>query len=202
MFFLTVWNWVHLVLRPLFCLLYQLQMIDDDCGADGEMRIDRGNRRTRRKPALVPLCLPQISHDLTRSRTRASVVRRRRLTAWTMARPFPEFISDLPSKRNLQLPWNTKAHCLFHKSLPLFRMLSKIKHSHSRKSNLLQTHFNNILSSMSRFLSSRFLVIVSNVEKLTKESIKTCFRVVPPKSRFTQDLHGATSQKTAFFTED
>jgi hypothetical protein len=25
-------------------------------------------------------------------------------------------------------------------------------------------------------------------------------RYVPPKCRFTQDLHGATSQKTAFFT--
>jgi hypothetical protein len=31
----------------------------------GGMIIDRGNRSTRRKPAPVPLCPPQISHDLT-----------------------------------------------------------------------------------------------------------------------------------------
>jgi hypothetical protein len=35
------------------------------------------------KPAPVPLCLPHIPHGLTR----ASAVRRRWLTAWTMARP-------------------------------------------------------------------------------------------------------------------
>jgi hypothetical protein len=28
------------------------------------MRIGRGNRSTRRKPATVPLCRPQIPHDL------------------------------------------------------------------------------------------------------------------------------------------
>jgi hypothetical protein len=28
------------------------------------MRSGRGNRSTRRKPALVPLCAPQIPHDL------------------------------------------------------------------------------------------------------------------------------------------
>jgi hypothetical protein len=37
----------------------------------------------------VPLCPPQISHGLTRDRTRASAVRGRRLTAWAMARPDP-----------------------------------------------------------------------------------------------------------------
>jgi hypothetical protein len=38
------WDRVHLVLRPLFGLLYQPQMIDDgdDCGATGGMRIGRG----------------------------------------------------------------------------------------------------------------------------------------------------------------
>jgi hypothetical protein len=33
------------------------------------MRIGRGNRSTRRKPAPVPLCPPQIPHDLTWART-------------------------------------------------------------------------------------------------------------------------------------
>jgi hypothetical protein len=48
-------------------LLYQPRMIDDDdnYGAVGGMRIGRGNRSTRRKPASVPLSPPQIPHDLT-----------------------------------------------------------------------------------------------------------------------------------------
>jgi hypothetical protein len=42
------------------CLLYKPQMIDeDDCGAIGGMKIGRGNRSTRRKPAPAPLCPPQ-----------------------------------------------------------------------------------------------------------------------------------------------
>jgi hypothetical protein len=77
------WEWVHLVLRPLFGLLYQPQMRnDDDCGAIGGMRIDTVNRSTSRKFAPVPLGPPQIPHDLTRSRTRATAVGSRRLTAW------------------------------------------------------------------------------------------------------------------------
>jgi hypothetical protein len=44
-----VWGWVHLVLRPLFGLLYQPRMIDDDddCGTTGGMRICTRNRSTR-----------------------------------------------------------------------------------------------------------------------------------------------------------
>jgi hypothetical protein len=45
-------------------LLYKPQMIDEgDCGATGGMKIGRGNRSTRRKPAPAPLCPPQIPHD-------------------------------------------------------------------------------------------------------------------------------------------
>jgi hypothetical protein len=59
-------------------------MIDvDDYGAVGGMRIGRGNRSTRRKPAPVPLCPP---HDLTWDRTRAAAVGSQRLTTWAMAR--------------------------------------------------------------------------------------------------------------------
>jgi hypothetical protein len=88
--FLMGWDWVHLVLRPLFGLLYQPQMIDDDdCRAVDGVRISRGDRSTRRKPAPVPLCPPQIPHDLIRARTLAAAVRSRRLTAWAMARPGP-----------------------------------------------------------------------------------------------------------------
>jgi hypothetical protein len=43
------------------------------------MRI--GGRSTRRKPASVPLCPPQILHELTRDQTLASAVRSRRLAA-------------------------------------------------------------------------------------------------------------------------
>jgi hypothetical protein len=37
----------------------------------------------------LPLCLPQIPHDLTSVRTRAYAVESRRLTVWTMAQPEP-----------------------------------------------------------------------------------------------------------------
>jgi hypothetical protein len=47
---------------------------DNKCGAVGGMIIGRGNRSTRRKPARVPLCPPQIPHDLTWARTRAAAV--------------------------------------------------------------------------------------------------------------------------------
>jgi hypothetical protein len=39
---------VHLARRPLFDLLYQSPMIDDECEAVGGMRIGRGNRSIRR----------------------------------------------------------------------------------------------------------------------------------------------------------
>jgi hypothetical protein len=52
---------------------------DYDDGEIGGM-IDRGNRSTRRKPALVPLCPPQSPHA-TRTRTRAAAVESQRLTA-------------------------------------------------------------------------------------------------------------------------
>jgi hypothetical protein len=74
-------TWVHLVRRILTGLLYQPQMTDDDkCGAVSGMRIGRGNRSSRRKHAPVPLCPPQIPHDLTWARTRAAEVGSRRLT--------------------------------------------------------------------------------------------------------------------------
>jgi hypothetical protein len=63
-------------------LLYQPQMIDGgDCEAVGGMKIGMGKRSTRRKHVPVPLCPPQIRHDLTRARTRAAAVGSRRLTS-------------------------------------------------------------------------------------------------------------------------
>jgi hypothetical protein len=53
-----------------FWPIVQPQMIhEDDCGAIGGMKIGRGNRSTRRKPAPAPVCPPQIPHDQTRART-------------------------------------------------------------------------------------------------------------------------------------
>jgi hypothetical protein len=49
-----------------------------DDGEVGGMKIGRGNRRTRRKPAPTPLC-PQIPLDQTRARTRAAAVGSQRL---------------------------------------------------------------------------------------------------------------------------
>jgi hypothetical protein len=45
-----------------------------DCedGEVGEMKIDRGNQSTRRKPAPAPLCPPQTPLGQTRVRTRAT----------------------------------------------------------------------------------------------------------------------------------
>jgi hypothetical protein len=60
---------------------------DGDCRATGGMKIDRGNRRTRRKPVPMQLRSPQIPHDPTRARTRAAVVGSRYLTTWVIARP-------------------------------------------------------------------------------------------------------------------
>jgi hypothetical protein len=50
-------------------------------GEFGGMKIGRGNRSTRRKPAPAPLCPPQILLDQTRARTRAAAVGNQRLTA-------------------------------------------------------------------------------------------------------------------------
>jgi hypothetical protein len=63
---------VHLVRRPVFGTLYQPWMMDvDECGEVDGM-IGRGNRSTPRKPAQVPLCPSQITHDMTWDRTRTA----------------------------------------------------------------------------------------------------------------------------------
>jgi hypothetical protein len=55
------------VLRPLLAYCAQPRMIGDgDCGEIGGMKIGRGNRSSRRKPAPAPLSPPHIPHDQTR----------------------------------------------------------------------------------------------------------------------------------------
>jgi hypothetical protein len=59
---------------------------DYDDAEFGGIKIDRGNRSTRRKPAPAPLCPPQIPLDQTWAQTRAAAVGSQRLTAWAMER--------------------------------------------------------------------------------------------------------------------
>jgi hypothetical protein len=96
-----MWIYIYIYFIYLWCLnrtkstittaiywtFYQLWMIDgDECGATGTMNEWQRNRSTRRKPGPLPLCPPQISHDLSRDRTRTSAVESRRLTAWATER--------------------------------------------------------------------------------------------------------------------
>jgi hypothetical protein len=60
-----------------------------DCedGEFGGMKIGRGKRSTRRKPAPAPIRLPQIPIDHSLARTQAAAVGSQRLTAPALARP-------------------------------------------------------------------------------------------------------------------
>jgi hypothetical protein len=55
----------------------------------------QGKPKYSEKTCTVPLCPPQIPHDLTWDRTRVAAVGSRRLTAWAMARPSTEGMSCL-----------------------------------------------------------------------------------------------------------
>jgi hypothetical protein len=91
-------------------LLYQPRIIDDDeCGAVGGMRIDWWNRRTRRKPAPMPLCPPQIPHVLTWARIRPAAVGSRLLTARAMVRPYPSLLFLIMSSvsRVIKILWKS-----------------------------------------------------------------------------------------------
>jgi hypothetical protein len=79
------WDWAHLVRRPVLGLLYQPRIVnDDECRADGGMRIGRGNRSTWTKPVSLPLYKPQIPYDLTWDGTWDPAVGSRPLTDWAM----------------------------------------------------------------------------------------------------------------------
>jgi hypothetical protein len=63
------------------------------------MWICRRNRSIQRKPAPVPLCSPQIPHDLTWAWTLAAAVGSRQLTTWAMAQPIINMgLLPLPDK--------------------------------------------------------------------------------------------------------
>jgi hypothetical protein len=81
------WDWVRLILRPLFGLLYQPRKMDnDECGPANGI-IGRETQSTRRKYVTVPFFPPQIPCNLTWAKTRAVAIWSRQLTAWDTARP-------------------------------------------------------------------------------------------------------------------
>jgi hypothetical protein len=59
-FFSFIFGWGETESTGYVDLLYEPRGIDDGCGAVGGMRIGSRNRSTRRKPAPVPFCPPQI----------------------------------------------------------------------------------------------------------------------------------------------
>jgi hypothetical protein len=74
---------------------------DYDEGEMSGMMIGKGNRSTRRKPAAVPLCPPQIPHAAW-TRTRAASLGSQRLTAWATEWPFRRFNSECTREESNQ----------------------------------------------------------------------------------------------------
>jgi hypothetical protein len=102
------WAWVHLVRRPLAALLYQLRMTDE-CGVVCDVRLGSGNRSNRRKLTPVPLCSPQIPHNLTWYQTWAARVGSRQPTAWAMALPS---LGSNTSNKHSPVFQSQSYHCL------------------------------------------------------------------------------------------
>jgi hypothetical protein len=101
-------------------LLYHPQTIDDgDCGAIREMKIGRGNWAARRKPAPVPLCPPQIPHDLTRARARAEAVGSQRPTACAMARSLQCSLDAFNLSEFNHTRWPKRKYILYYKNTNL-----------------------------------------------------------------------------------
>jgi hypothetical protein len=95
------WDWIHSVRRPLFGLLYQPRIKDDDdkCGANGGVRV--------RKLAPMPLCPPQIPNYLIWTGTRAAAFGCQRLTVWVTAQRRE---SSSPSSTNISCEGNLTEH--------------------------------------------------------------------------------------------
>jgi hypothetical protein len=82
-------------------------------GAVGGMS-GRENWSTQRKPSPVPLCSPQITHDLTWARTYAATVGSRQLTSWAKAWPtFGVYILAYIFQTGFLLCYATKLQSVF-----------------------------------------------------------------------------------------
>jgi hypothetical protein len=77
-FFLVPWGGVKLIPLGMSATIQFIvsarDIVDDECGAVDGMKLGRGNRSTRRKPAPVLFGPPQIPHDLTWARIQAAAV--------------------------------------------------------------------------------------------------------------------------------
>jgi hypothetical protein len=151
-----------MVRQPLFGLLYQPQMIDDDeCGPVSGIRISRGNRSTWRKPAPVPLCPPQIPNDLTWDRTRAATMGSLRITAWAMPRLLArQYMPMKERKRTTHLQeWLQRCYtfCIKHisENASHFRTRHRISYNYFRLFifNVFKKSENNVKSFSYPFVS-------------------------------------------------
>jgi hypothetical protein len=84
-FFIYLWDWSgteSTITASIYWPILQPWMIDvDDFGAVSGVHEARSTGSTPSKPAPLPLCPPQIPHDLTQTRTRSNSVGTWRSTA-------------------------------------------------------------------------------------------------------------------------
>jgi hypothetical protein len=91
--FRALWSYKFLASEPIHLTtismskLYSVDCMINKCGSIGGMRIDRGNGSTRRNPAPVSFCPPEIPYYFTWGRAHAVALGNQRLTVWANARP-------------------------------------------------------------------------------------------------------------------
>jgi hypothetical protein len=81
------WNWAHYYWGH----YWPIVPAPDD---DEWWSVWNSRWNVQRKPASVPLCVPQIPHDLTRAQTQAVVVGNQQLTAWAVTWPSKWFFKN------------------------------------------------------------------------------------------------------------
>jgi hypothetical protein len=86
---------------------------------------------------------------------------------------------------------------VFTRALQWTHILSQIDLIHTIPSYPSKIHFN--IVHLPTPWSALWIASIFGLEKSASEEPAWACGYVPPKRRFTQDLHGATSQKTAFF---
>jgi hypothetical protein len=118
-------------------------------GAFGRMRIGKGNRTTRGKPAPVPLCPPQIPHVLTRDRILTAATGSRGLTVWAMARPRCQKKKERKGKGVPVTPWRP----IWLWDIEAFTF--------SRQSAYRWRWVSQLYASVALFLPGRFLVLLA-----------------------------------------
>jgi hypothetical protein len=82
--FLVPWSGVRLTPVGTSASIWPVVPATYERGTVAGMRNGRGNKSTRRIPAPLPFCPPQIPHDLNWARTRSAAVGSRQLPIWAM----------------------------------------------------------------------------------------------------------------------